>query len=87
MNGFSYQYHLEESTFNFRGIRSDFNFSFTCSMKFLRKQNSPDVMPCSAASHLGLYCLPMSHKKDDRLIQLIGSYDFFSFQSHVHLQK
>ena len=25
-------------------------------------------MLCYAASHLGLYCLPMSHKKDARLI-------------------
>ena len=29
---------------------------------------APDVTPRSAASHLGLCCLPMSHKKDARLI-------------------
>ena len=28
---------------------------------------APDGTPHSAASHLGLYCLPMSHKKDARL--------------------
>ena len=27
-----------------------------------------DQMPCSAASYLGRHCLPMSHKKDARLI-------------------
>ena len=26
----------------------------------------PDQTPCSAVSDLGLYCLPMSHKKDAR---------------------
>ena len=29
---------------------------------------APDGTPRSAASHMGLYCLPMSHKKDARLI-------------------
>ena len=29
---------------------------------------APDGMPCFAVSHLGLFCLPMSHKKDARLI-------------------
>ena len=28
----------------------------------------PDGMPRSATSHLGLFCLPMSHKRDARLI-------------------
>ena len=28
---------------------------------------APDWTPCSAASHLELYCLPMSDKKDARL--------------------
>ena len=27
-------------------------------------------MPHFAASHLGLFCLPMSHKKDARLIRV-----------------
>ena len=37
----------------------------------------PDGMPCSAASHLqstashlGLFCLPMSHKRDARLKEI-----------------
>ena len=29
---------------------------------------APDGTPCSAASHLGLFCLPMSNKKDTKLI-------------------
>ena len=28
----------------------------------------PDQVPCSVVSHLGLHCLPMSHKKDAMLI-------------------
>ena len=31
---------------------------------------APDGTPRFAASHLGLFCLPMSHKKDARLIWL-----------------
>ena len=38
------------------------------SMKFLcANRIAPDGTPRSAASHLGLCCLPMSHKKDARL--------------------
>ena len=40
-------------------------------MKFLcANRIAPDVTPRFAASHLGLYCLPMSHKKDARLMVL-----------------
>ena len=39
------------------------------SMKFLLANGmAPDETLHSVASHLGLYCLPMSHKKDDMLI-------------------
>ena len=69
MNGFSHCYQLRESTFLFRGIRSDFYFLSHFSMKFLCNDRiAPDRTPCSAASHLGLCCLPISHKKDARLI-------------------
>ena len=55
-------YQLGESTFMFRGVRSDFYISFF-SLKFLcANRIAPDGTPHSAASHLGLYCLPMSHK-------------------------
>ena len=68
INGFSHHYHLGESTFIFRDIRSDFEFLFNFSMKFLcANRIAPDVTPHPAASHLGLFCLPMSHKRDARL--------------------
>ena len=68
-NGFSHHYQLGESTFIYRGVRSDFYFLSHFSMKFLcANRIAPDGTPSSAASHLGLCCLPMSHKKDARLI-------------------
>ena len=67
-NGFSHHYHLGESTFIFRGVRSDFYFLSHFSMTFLcANRIAPDGTPRSAASHLGLFCLPMSHKRDARL--------------------
>ena len=70
-NGLSYLYHLDESIFIFRDIRS-FNFSqflFHFSMKiFSANRIAPDGTPCFSASHLGLFCLPMSHIKDARRI-------------------
>ena len=68
-NGLSHPYHLDESTFIFRGIRSNFSFLFNLSMKFMPANRiAPDGTPHFAMSHLGLFCLPMSHKKDARLI-------------------
>ena len=68
MNGFSHHYPLAESAFIFRGVRSDFYFLYDFSMKCLRaNRRAPDGTPRSAASHLGLYCLPVSHKKEARL--------------------
>ena len=62
-------YQLDESTFIFRGVRSDFYFLSHFSIKFpCANRIAPDGTPRSAASHLGLCCLPMSHKKDTRLI-------------------
>ena len=38
-------------------------------MKIMKANRiAPDGTPRFAASHLGLFCLPMSHKKDARLI-------------------
>ena len=66
-NGLSYCYHLGESTFIVRGTRSDFEFLFHFSMKILiANRIAPDGTSHSVASYLGLYCLPMSHKKDAR---------------------
>ena len=68
-NGFSRHYQLGESTFSFRGVRCDFYVLSYFSMKFLcANRVAPDGTSRSAASHLGLICLPMSHKKDTRLI-------------------
>ena len=67
-NGLSHPYHLDEPIFIFRGIRSGFSFLFHFSMKFLKANIiAPDGTPRFAASHLGLFCLPKSHKKDARL--------------------
>ena len=50
--------------FLFRGIGSNFSFLFHFSMKIMKANRiAPDRTP-----HLWLFCLPMSHKKDDRLI-------------------
>ena len=69
-NGFSHPYHLDESKFIFRGVRSDFSFLFHFSMKIIKADRiAPDGTPRFAVSHLGLFCLPMSHKKDAILCQ------------------
>ena len=51
-------------------IRSNFSFSvFHFSMKILQANRlAPDGTPRFSASHLGLFCLPMSRQKDARLI-------------------
>ena len=71
-SGFSHHYQLDESTFILRGVRSVVVFIIIFShfsMKFLcANRIASDGTPRSAASHLGLYCLPMSHKKDARLL-------------------
>ena len=55
--------------FQFRGIWSNFNIIFHFSMNFLLANRiALDGMQHYAASHLGLYHLPISHKKDARLI-------------------
>ena len=51
------------------------SFLFHFSMKsMLTNRIDPDGMPCFVASHLGLFCLPMSHKKDSRLIWVNHKY-------------
>ena len=68
-NGLSHPYHLDESTFVYRGFKSNFSFLFHFSMKIkTANRKAPDGAPHFAALHLGLFCLPMPHKKDDRLI-------------------
>ena len=56
------------STLVVRDVRSDISFLSHFSMNFLYANRiAPDGTPRSAASHLGLFCLPMSHKRDARL--------------------
>ena len=55
-NGFSHPYHLAESIFIFRGIRSIFFFFIFIS--FFTNRIAPDGTPRFAASHLDLFCLP-----------------------------
>ena len=64
-NGLSHPYHLDESTFIFRAMGSNFSFLFHFSSA---NRMVPDRTPPFAASHLGLFCLHMSHKKDAMLI-------------------
>ena len=60
---------LGESTFILRDNRGDFEFSFHFLTNFLwANRIAPDGTPRFAASHLGLFCLPMWHEKDARLI-------------------
>ena len=68
-NGFSHPYHLDETILIFRCIRSKFSFLFHFSMKIISASRIASGGTLRfAASHLGLFCLPMSHKKDARLI-------------------
>ena len=67
-NGLSHPYHLDESIFILRDIMSIFSLLFHFSMKiFSANRIAPDGTPRFAASHLGLFCLPMSNKKDASL--------------------
>ena len=62
MDGLSVPYHLVESTLIFRGNGRYFTFTFHFSMKFLLANS------IATFSHVGLFCLPKSHKKDASLI-------------------
>ena len=69
---FSHHYQLDEFTFilgmlgvilGMLGVilifLSDFSMKFLCANRI-----ASDGTPRSAASHLGLFCLPLSHKRD-----------------------
>ena len=50
-----------------------FNFYCIFSIKFLiAKKIAPDVTPRFVASHLGLYCLPVSHEMNIHNDILLG---------------
>ena len=70
-NGFSHCYHLDESTFTLRDARGDFYYFSHFSVTFpCANRIAPNGTPRSAASHLGLSCLPMSHKRDASINEL-----------------
>ena len=46
----------------------------------LANSGEPDQMPRFAASDLVLHCLPMSHKKDPRLIWVKGDIKDLSYE-------
>ena len=65
-NGISHPYHLDESIFVLSSsIRSNSSFF---NENHVSKQKSSRLDTTFAASHLGLFCLAVSHKKDARLI-------------------
>ena len=64
-NGLSHFYHLDESTFIYRDIGCNFSVFISFFDEFPAANGiAPDGAPRFAASHLGLFCLHMSHKKD-----------------------
>ena len=68
-NGLSHPYHLDDIIFICRGNWSNFSFLFYVLMKIVYANRiAPGGTPLFAASHLGLFCLCMSHKKDARLM-------------------
>ena len=62
--GISRSYQLDQSISVLRVDGWYFSFLF----KFKSTSGNPDQPPHFAVSDLGLYCLPVSHKKDPRLI-------------------
>ena len=61
MNDLSHHYHLDESTFIFRGTRSDFVFIQFFYIFIKANRISPNGTPSFATSHLGVFCLRLSH--------------------------
>ena len=56
-------------------------FIFYLMKVLLANRMAPDGTPRSAASHLGLCCLPMSHKRDAMLkyVNVSETYHFYLF--------
>ena len=66
-----------------------FHFYFIIDENHVRKRIAPDGMQRFAASHLGLICLPMSHKKDARLIWVKYNICFCTpeyLHNQIHVQ-
>ena len=80
----SHPYHLDESTFDLRGIRINFSFLFHFSMKIMSGNRiDPDVTLRFVVSHLGLFCLPLSHKKDARLVWVKVTFVKYNNNRHT----
>ena len=68
-NGLSHLHQMGESTFIFRGTRSNSLFSFHFSMKVMKANRiASNGTPHFVLSYLVPFCLPMFHKKDSRFI-------------------
>ena len=68
-SGDVHPYQLDKSISNFRSVWCTFSFLFYFELKFLLANSEhPYQTRHSAASDLGLHCLPMSQKWDVRLI-------------------
>ena len=58
---------MDDITYIFRGYGSNFSFLFNLSMKIkIANRIAPDGTSRFAVSHLRLFYLSLSHKKDDR---------------------
>ena len=69
-NGLSNPYHLDESTFIFRGIWSVF---FIFISHFVENHKSKRNSPRWEATFLGPFCSPMYNKNDTRLYGIISN--------------
>ena len=59
-----------------------FRYSLRKMAKLFANSGDPDQMLCSAASDLGLHCLPFTHLGVSRL-QLVKKKDNFAFPSEM----
>ena len=95
-SGLSHPYQLSGSTFVFRGFRSNFSFLFHFfDENHVSKQNSPswDAASFFVASHLRLFCLTLSHKKNSEselgyvLIRITRPCNVYAPTPHFYIVK
>ena len=69
LNRISHYYQWDRYISVLRVVSRYFTFSFKFSLNILlANSGDPHQMPHSVPSDLGLHCLPMSHKKEARLL-------------------
>ena len=84
-NGLSHSYQLDKSIFHLRSVWCPFPFLSYFFIEIPMKNNvDPDQTPCSAASDLGLHCLPMSQKWDARFIWVNSVFFFINVMSKTN---